>query len=187
MDSFLLALLLVFALSLGGRDQWLVAQWSDALGRSVPLLVVGMVCAGLSAALLAWLGEGFAVRLPPRAGQMLVAFALAIAGVELAWPVKRTEPREPTRSLGAIGIVLAARQVGDAGRFAVFALAAWAHLPATAALGGAIGGAGAIALGWSVGAANLARWPLVLLRRSLAAGLIVAALFIALTARYAAY
>jgi hypothetical protein len=186
-DSFLLALLLVFALSLGGRDQLLVAQWSDALGRSVPLLLVGAACTGASAALMAWLGEGFAARLAPRAGQMLVAFALALAGLELAWPVILKEPREPTRSLGAIAIVLAARQVGDAGRFAVFALAAWAHLPATAALGGAIGGAGAIALGWSIGAANLARWPLVLLRRSLAAGLIIAALFIGLTTRYAAY
>lgn len=185
MDSFLLALLLVFALALGGRDQWLVAQWSDALGRSVPLLVVGMACAALSAALMALLGEGFAARLPPRAAQMLVAFALAIAGFELAWPVKHKAPREPTRSLGAIAIVLAARQVGDAGRFAVFALAVWAHLPATAALGGAMGGAGAIALGWSLGAEGLARWPLPMLRRLLALALFVAALFIGLNARYA--
>jgi hypothetical protein len=112
-DTFLFALLLVFALSLGGRDQWLVAQWSDALGRSMPLLVLGMACAGLSAALMAWLGEGFAALLPPRAAQMLVAFALAIAGFELAWPVRhKPPPREPTRSLGAIAIVLLARQVG---------------------------------------------------------------------------
>jgi hypothetical protein len=184
-DSFLLALLLVFALALGARDQWLVAQWSDALGRSVPLLVVGMACAALSAALMALLGEGFAARLPTRAAQMLVSFALAIAAFELAWPVKHKAPREPTRSLGAIAIVLAARQVGDAGRFAVFALAVWAHLPATAALGGAMGGAGAIALGWAVGAEGLARWPLPMLRRMLALTLFVAALFIGLNARYA--
>lgn len=187
MDTFLFALLLVFALAMGGRDQWLVAQWSDALGRSIPLLVLGMACASLSAALMAWLGEGFAALLPPRAAQMLVAFALAVAGFELVWPVKPTAPREPTRSLGAIAIVLAARQVGDAARFGVFALAVWAHWPATAALGGAIGGAGAIALGWSLGAAGLARWPLLLLRRTLAAGLLVAALFTGLNARFAAF
>jgi putative Ca2+/H+ antiporter (TMEM165/GDT1 family) len=186
-DTFLFALLLVLALSLGGRDQWLVAQWSGALGRSMPLLVLGMACAGLSAALMAWLGEGFAALLPPRAAQMLVAFALAIAGFELVWPVKhKPPPREPTRSLGAIAIVLLARQVGDAARFGVFALAAWAHLPATAALGGAIGGAGAMAIGWSLGATKLARWPLLLLRQSLAAGLLMAALLIGLDARFGA-
>lgn len=185
MDTFLISLLLVFALALGGRDQWLVARWAEVLGRSVPLLLTGMACAALSAALMAWAGAEFAALLPRRAAQMLVAFALALAAFELAWPVKPPAPREPTRSLGAVAIVLAARQVGDAARFAVFALAAWASLPATAALGGALGGAGAIALGWSLGGDGLARLRLPILRRTLAACLIVAALFIGLNARYA--
>ena len=139
MDSFLFSLLLVFALALGGRDQWLVARWADALGRRVSLLLVGVAAASCTAALMAWAGAGFADRLPPRAAQMLVAFALAIAGAELAWPVRLKEPREPTRSLGAIALVLAGRQVGDAARFAVFAFAAHAHWPVTAAIGGALG------------------------------------------------
>lgn len=186
MDGFLLSLLLVFALALGGRDQWLVAHWADALGQRASLLAIGVISAGFAAALMAWVGAGFAAQLPARAAQMLVAFALAIAGFELAWPVKHAAPREPTRSLGAFAIVLAARQLGDAARFAVFAFAAWASLPATAALGGALGGAGAIALGWSLGGEGLARLPLAIIRRVLAAGLIVAALFIGLNARYAA-
>lgn len=186
MDSFLFSLLLVFALALGGRDQWLVARWADALGQSAALLAVGLVSAALTAALMAWAGAGFAAQLPPRAAQMLVAFALAIAGFELTWPAKIPEPREPTRSLGAIAIVLAARQMGDAARFAVFAFAAWASLPLTAALGGAVGGGAAIALGWSLGGDTLARLPLAIIRRVLAAGLIVAALFIGLNARYPA-
>lgn len=185
MDSFLLALLLVFALALGGRDQWLVAQWSDALGRSTALLALAALSAALTAALMAWLGESFAALLPPRAGRMLVAFALASAGIELLWPVRPAAPREPTRSLFAILLVLATRQVGDAARFAVFALAASAHWPAAAALGGALGGAGALALGWMRGAEGLSRWPLVWLRRALAAALLVAAVFIGLNARYA--
>jgi Ca2+/H+ antiporter, TMEM165/GDT1 family len=184
-DAFLLSLLLVFALALGGRDQWLVAQLSDALGQRASLLALGILSAALMAALMAWVGAGFAAQLPPRAAQMLVAFALAMAGFELAWPVKLAEPREPTRSLGAIAIVLAARQVGDAARFAVFALAAWANLPATAALGGALGGGAAITLGWSLGGAGLARLPLRPLRWLLAACLLVVALFIGLNARYA--
>lgn len=187
MDGFLLALLLTFALALGGRDQVLVAQWSDALGQRVSLLLVAILCAGLSAAAMAWLGSGFAALLPRRAGQMLVAFALFAAAIELAWPSKPQAPREPTRSLGAFGIVLLARQIGDGARFAVFALAAWAHWPAAAALGGAIGGGAAVALGWTLGAARLSHWPLRNLRRGLAACLIVAALFTGLNARFAAF
>jgi putative Ca2+/H+ antiporter (TMEM165/GDT1 family) len=186
-DGFLLALLLTFALALGGRDQGLVAQWSDALGQRAGLLVVALVCAGLSAGAMAWIGAGFAALLPRRAAQMLIAFALVAAALELAWPVKRLTPREPTRSLGAIAIVLLARQIGDAARFAVFALAAWALWPLAAGLGGAIGGGGAVALGWAVGAQGLARWPLRMVRLALAAGLIIAALFIGLNARFANY
>lgn len=186
MASFLFALLLVFVLALGGRDQWLVARLSDALGPSLPLLLTGMASAALLASVMAWVGAGFAAQLPPRAAQMLVAFALAIAAAELAWPVKSDAPQEPTRSLGAFAIVLAARQVGDAARFAVFALAAQAHLPVTAALGGAVGGAGAIALGWSVGSEGLGRLPLPIIRLVLAAVLLVAAIITGMGARFGA-
>ncbi len=135
---------------------------------------------------MAWVGAEFAAMLLARAAQMLVAFALAIAGFELAWPVKLKEPREPTRSLGAIAIVLVARQIGDGARFAIFAFAAQASLSATAALGGALGGGAAIAMGWSLGAAGLASLPLRTVRRVLAVCLILAAIFIGLNARYAA-
>lgn len=187
MDGFLLSLLLVFALALGGRDQWLVAQWSDALGKSAALLAAGVACAIASAAAMAWLGAEFAAMLPRRAAQMLVAFALAAAAFELGWPVRNKTPEEPTRSVGAIAIVLLARQIGDAARFVVFALAAWTALPVTAGLGGALGGAAAVTLGWSIGAQGLARWPLRPLRLAMAAGLVVAAIFIGLNARYTAY
>ncbi|MBI1402228.1 MAG: hypothetical protein GC147_03310 [Porphyrobacter sp.] len=186
MASFLLALLLVGVLSLGARDQWLVARWADGLGQRASLLLVAIAAAAFSAALMAWAGAGLAALLPPRAARMLVAAALAIAAFELGWPVRQTVPREPTRSLGAIFIVLAARQVGDAARFTVLALAAAAHLPAVAALGGAVGGAAALALGWALGASGLVRWPLRGLRRGLGLCLILAALFIGLNARYAA-
>jgi putative Ca2+/H+ antiporter (TMEM165/GDT1 family) len=182
-DGFLLSLLLVFVLALGGRDQWLIARWSDALGRGAGLLVVGLACAALTAAIAAWAGAALAAMLPYRAAQMLVAAALLLAAVELAWPVRAEPPREPTRSHGALAIVLLARQAGDGARFVVFALAAWAHLPFAAGLGGAMGGAAAMALGWSLGAGALARWPLPTLRRVLAVGLLVAALFIGIAAR----
>lgn len=184
MDGFLLALLLVAALASGGRDQWMVARWADSLGRSGQLLAVAMVCAGLSAALMAWVGAEFAALLPRRAAQMLVAFALAIAAFELALPVRFKQPQEPTRSLPALGIVLLARQIGDGARFAVFALAAWTVWPVTAGLGGALGGAAAVMLGWAAGGEALARWPLRALRLTLAVGLGIAALFVGIDARF---
>lgn len=186
MDGFLLSLLLVFAMASGGRDQWMVAHWADAFGRGWPLLSLAVLSACLSAAVMAWIGAGFAALLPPRAGQMLVAFALGMAAVELALPVRVKPPKEPTRSLPALLIVLLARQIGDGARFGIVALAAWTAAPVTAGLGGALGGAAAVAVGWSVGAETLARWPLGILRRVLAAGLLVAALFIGIDARFAA-
>lgn len=185
MDAFLIAALLVFVLALGGRDQMMVAQWADSLGQGSALLTVAVVSAVVSAAAMAFIGAEFAAQLPTRAAQMLVAFALVIAAAELAWPARFRTAREPTRSLGAIAIVLLARQIGDGARFAVFALAAWTTVPLTAGMGGALGGAAAVTLGWGTGAATLSRWPLRGLRIVLAAGLLVAGLFVGLNARYA--
>ena len=185
MDGFLLALLLVFALAMGGRDQLMVAHWASALGASAQLLAIAMLCAALSAGAMAWIGAEFAAMLPRRAGQMLVAFALAVAAVELALPVRIKPLHEPTRSIGALGAVLLARQLTDGARFAVFALAAWSLWPAMAGLGGALGGAAAVGLGWGAGAARLARLPLRGLRLGLAVCLGTAALFVGLGARFA--
>lgn len=187
MDGFLLSLLLVAALAAGGRDQWMVARWAGALGQSGQLLAVAVVSSCLAAAAMAWIGAEFASLLPRRAGQMLVAFALAMAAAELALPVRPKVPDEPTRSLGAILVVLLARQIGDAARFAVFALAAWTALPFTAGLGGALGGAVAVGLGWAAGPEALARLPLRMVRIALSVALALAALFIGLDARFAAF
>ena len=187
MDAFLLALLLVGALATGGRDQGLVALWGQRLGQSAQLLGVAVACACLTAAAMAWAGAEFAALLPRRASQMLVAFALVLAAAELALPVRLKAPREPTRSLAAIAIVLAARQIGDGARFAVFALAAWSTSPLAAGLGGALGGAAAVGLGWAMGPDALARWPLRSRRLALAVCLGVAALFIGLDAGCPAY
>ena len=179
-------MLLVAALAMGGRDQRMVALWADRLGRSGALLAAALGCACLSAAAMAWVGAEFASLLPRRAAQMLVAFALALAAGELLLPVRVTEASEPTRSLPVLAVMLLARQIGDGARFAVFALAAWSVWPLTAGLGGAIGGAAAVGIGWAAGAETLARWPLRALRIALAIGLAIAALFIGLNARFAA-
>ncbi|MFL0355697.1 hypothetical protein ACI5KX_04395 [Erythrobacter sp. GH1-10] len=185
MDSFLLTLLLTFTIALGGRDQLIVGQFSDAVGRSVPLLLVGMACAMASAAVMAWAGWSIAALLPSRAADMLVAIALAIAAFELGWEVRLKPMKEPTRSYVAIAVVLLARQISDAARFVIFAFAAQAVYPVTTIIGGALGGAAAIALGWFAGQAALETFPLRYLRFALALCSIVAALFIGLNARYA--
>jgi len=193
MDSFLFCLMLVALIALGGREQMLIAHLSDALAegagaevrRPVPLLVLGITCACATAAVMAYAGMTIASILPPRAAQMLVAFALAIAAFELAWPVRVRRAAEPTRSLGAIGLVLLWRQLGDAARFVVFAFAAEATYPLTAFVGGALGGAAAVLVGWSVGAAQLARFPLRYGRLVLGLALFLTAIFIGLNARYA--
>ena len=140
MDGFLLALLLVFALACGGRDQRMVAQWADTLGQSGQLLAVAVLSACVSAGVMAFVGAEFAALLPRKAAQMLVAFALA----------------------------------------------AWAAVPLTAGLGGALGGAAAVGLGWGAGSAALARLPLRAIRLALALCLGIAALFIGIDARFAA-
>ena len=93
--------------------------------------------------------------------------------------------KEPTRSYVAIAAVLFVRQLSDAARFVIFAFAAEAVYPAFTILGGALGGAAAIALGWFAGKDKLERFPLYSMRFGMGLCLIVAALFIGLNARYA--
>lgn len=185
MDGFLLSLLLVVALASGGRDQMMVAQWSEALGRSAGLLVVAALSAAITAAAMAWVGGDLVAIVNARAKQMMVAFALGMAALSLAWPVRLAAPREPTRSLPALFIVLVSRQIGDSARFGIFALALWTGAPVASGLGGALGGAAAVGLAWAVGAETLGRWPLRAVRLWLAGALLVAALFIGLDARFA--
>ena len=195
MDSFLFCLVLVAAIALGGREQMLVAQLSDRLSdrsgvlvrRPVPLLALGLVCCVISAGVMAYAGMTLADILPQRAAQMLVAFALAIAAFELAWPVRMKVVKEPTRAGVAIAAVILWRQLGDAARFTIFSFAAEATYPLTAFLGGALGGAAALIIGWWAGLEPLSRLPLRWIRLALGAVLFVGALFIGLDARFGAY
>lgn len=179
--AFLLALATAFAVSLGGRDQLLVARLSEKLGKGAGLLAVGALAATASAMLMAAAGLALALVLPGPAADMLVAIGFLLAAVELAWQRSARLPEEPTRSLFAAFVVLLARQVGDAARFCVFAFAAGGSAWLAGA-GGALGGTAALALGIALGG-ELSRWPLRALRLALAALLLIAALVIGLTTR----
>lgn len=183
MDTFLFSLLAVALLSTGGRDQLLVARLAATLGPNRALLALAMAVSTASAAAMAWAGASIAALLPGPAAQMLIAFALLAAAAELLWPVHFVRPREPTRSLGAVGLVLLVRQLVDAARFAVFALAAASVVAPLAGLGGALGGAVSLALAWTLGEELERLLPLAAIRRVLGLVSLVLAAWIALGAR----
>nr|WP_137677699.1 hypothetical protein [Parerythrobacter lutipelagi] len=182
MSAFLFALVAVVLTSLGSRDQLLVSRLSDRLGRHVGLLVAALVVSTATAGLMAWGGWTVSAMLPPAAKSMLVALALLLAAVELAWPNRRRALVEPTRSVGAMAIVLAGYQITDGARFLIFALAAALPATALAAAGGAIGGCLALAAAWSA-PEKIGRMPLRMLRLLLAGVLMVASIVIGLSAR----
>ncbi len=160
----------------------LVVQLAEHRRSGAPLLAAAIPAAIISASVMALAGSAVAAMLPTTAKQMLIAFALGAAAVELAWPERERALREPTRSLFALFAVLLTRQMGDAARFLVFAFAAAGGSQLFAALGGALGGASALAFALSL-KADLLRWPLVAIRRSLAVLIGIAAIYIAISAR----
>ncbi|MGN6499568.1 MAG: TMEM165/GDT1 family protein [Tsuneonella sp.] len=183
MASFLFAFVAVALVSLGSRDQLLIARLAEALGRGAGLLAAGLLAALLSAAGMAWGGDAISHLLPADAQAMLVSIALLLAAAELAWPNRERPPAEPTRSFAAVAIVLLARQLGDGARFLVFALAAATASPLLAGAGGALGGAAAVTLGWSLGGELERRVPLRAIRLGLSAVIAIVAVGIGLNAR----
>lgn len=183
MTSLLFAMVASFLTALGARDQLIVARLAGALGAGLGLLVVALASATATAFAAAWFGARLAQTMSSSAATMFVAIALLLAAVECAWPNRARPPREPTRSLGAIAIVLLARQLTDAARFLVAAFAVvFASWP-LAGLGGAIGGGAAVALGWTMGAELERRLPLRMLRLALATVLFFLAVMTGLSAR----
>ena len=183
MPTLLFALIAAVLASTGARDQRLVAAFAGKLGKASGLLVASWLIATLTAGAAAWAGSAMGALLPPAAKQMLAAIALVLAAAEMLWPRSDREPVEPTRSLGAFAIVLAARQIGDGPRFLIFAIAIAGNAPALAAIGGAIGSAAALTLGWALGADLTQRLPLKTLRVAIAALLLLAGVVIAILSR----
>lgn len=181
MSSFLFGFALVLLVSIGARDQLLVARLA---GRTGPgLLVAACVSATLSACIMAWGGDYIAAMLFPAAKHMLTAMALLVAAGELAWPIRDKVVAEPTHSIFAALLVLSARQIGDASRFLVFALAAATASPVLVAAGGSLGGIVAMALAWVTGPELERALPLRPIRIVLAFVTLSAAILLALGAR----
>ena len=183
MPSFFLALLAAAAATLGGREAVRVARLSAALGGAVGLLVAGWIACAAGCAIAARLGADLADQLAPEAKAMFVAIALLVSAVELAVLRPGRAPAEPTRSFGAILLVLGAGQLTAAAAFLVFALAGATGAPWLAGAGGALGSGAVLTVAWSMGGEWEARMPLGVVRFGVAGLLLAAALITGLTAR----
>jgi hypothetical protein len=114
---------------------------------------------------------------------MFVAVALAAGALE-AWFTKPPRaPAEPTRSLGAMALVLLAGQATDAARFFVLALAVATAEPGLAAAGGALGSGAVLTVAWALGGEWDARLPHRALRLAVSGLFLIAAVVVALSAR----
>lgn len=183
MPSFFLALLAAAAATLAGREGVRVARLSAALGARAGLLTACWLACAFGSGVAAWLGARIAAPLGPDAKAMLVAMALLLAAGELALLRLGRAPLEPTRSFGAIALVLGAAQLTSAAGFVVLALATVAPMPGLAALGGTMGAGAALTAAWSAGGEWETRLPLRALRWGIAALLLLAALATGLAAR----
>lgn len=174
MTGFLLAMIATFLAGFGGRDQVLVATFAERQGQRPALLLVALASAVMAAAAAIWLAAAFAPGLTAPVRRMLAVLALGLAALEMLLSRPRRRPDEPTQSLGAFGIVLLAQQLTDASRFLLFAISVASILPGAAGLGGALGGAAVVVVGWAGGRALL-DLPLLRIRRWLGGALLVLA------------
>lgn len=183
MTSLLFAMVASFLAALGARDQLTVAALRAALGPSPVLLAIGLASAAATAALAAWFGTVLGQDLSNDAARMFMAIVCMVSAIECAWPSRFRPPAEPTRSFGAVALVLFMRQLSDAARFLVVGFAAFFAAPQLAAIGGALGGGAAVVLGYALGGDLERRVPVRALRRTYAGVLFLAACILGLTAR----
>ncbi|WP_341712873.1 hypothetical protein [Erythrobacter sp.] len=183
MTSLLFAMVASFLAAAGARDQLMVAALRERLGASTALLLVALASAAGTAFAAAWFGGRLSAGMSQDASTMFVAIALLLAAFECGWPHRFRKPEEPTRSLGAIAIVLFARQLTDASRFLVAAFAVFFASPSLAGFGGALGGGAAVALGWAMGEDLERRLPLRRLRIVMAVALFLIACVVGASAR----
>ena len=183
MSAFFLALLACALAVVAGRDQLRTARLAAGLGPGPGLFAAIWASALLTSLVAAWLAQAVSPTLSSAARMMFVAMALALAGVEVLVLRPGKKPAEPTRSVGAIFLVLSATQLTDAARFLVLALAVATGDPWPAALGGAIGSGAALSVAALAGAEWERRVPLGVLRWTIAALLLLAAIITAISAR----
>ena len=148
MDLAIIVMLTCFAATMGSRAQALVIALEQGLRRSALLISAAVFAAAVATFAAAVLGAWFAAQLVGFARAALVGSALALAAIELIWPVRQIVIREPTWSLGAIILALLVKQLGEAPRWIAFAAAAMTSDPLKAGFGVWIGSSLALLVGW---------------------------------------
>ena len=181
MSAFYLTLLAVLVSGLGARDQLTVAGLAQSQGARPGIVVIAAFVALATAAFAGWAAYLLIPLMLPDARVFLCAVALAFAAGESLILTPRPPKGEPTRSLGALTIVLFAHQLTDAARFVIFGVAVAMNAPVPAAAGGAL--AGVVLLGWAWAAPDqiLHAW-LRPARRGLGVVLALVAAYIAMRA-----
>jgi hypothetical protein len=148
MAAFYLTFVAVLLSGIAARDQVTIAAITRAQGRRPGVLLTGLLCAAATSILAAYVASQVLATLPVPARPILAAIAIGLAGMEQLILSPARTPREPTHSLGALGVVLLAHQVTDAARFTVFGLAIGKGAPFAAGLGGGIAGLLLMAAAW---------------------------------------
>ena len=183
MRPFFFALVAAALTTLAGREAVRVARLSASLGRAPALLVAASLACLVASLVAARLGAAAAAGLAPEARTVLVGIALVLAAAEVLVLRPGHAPAEPTRSFGAVLLVLVAEQLTAAAAVLVFALAGASGAPWLAAAGGGAGSGAVLAAAWSMGARWEARMPLGPLRYAVAGLLLAAAVVMGLPAR----
>ena len=150
MTGFLLAFIGVLLAGTGARDQVLLAALVQSQGARPAVLMTGFAVSIAAAAFAGWAAALVAPTLNSDARLFLAALAVGFAGLEALLLHPPRQAVEPTHSVGALALVLAARQVTDAARFLVFGIALAVNAPLQAAAGGAAGGMVLTGCAWMV-------------------------------------
>lgn len=138
MDAALIAFAACLLTSFGGRAHLTIAMLAASLGRSGGLLFVAMATALLATVTMALAGASLSAQFAGEPRKWIIFGAVLLAAIELAIPVNQPAAKEPTRSFGAIGLALLAKQIADAPRLCVFASAAALARPDPAIAGGGL-------------------------------------------------
>ena len=172
--------LAVIALSAtaGGAAQQQLAQLSHALGRRYALLAVAAISAIASAALHGWVGQLLTHFLPDEWRATATAMVLILAAVRLMFASSVQQPAEPTYSLGAMTLVLFARQIAAPPGLVISAAVIGGMALFPAIIAGAAGSILAFAVAWRIPAMQAANSILSILRVACAALIVGCAIYI---------
>ncbi|RJY09919.1 hypothetical protein [Aurantiacibacter aquimixticola] len=178
MTGLFLSFLAIAAVLLAGREAVRVARFAAAGASTVALVAIATLVAIAASAAAAWLAGGLSAWLAPEHRTWLVAAALALAGLEVLLLRAPETPREPTRSLGALALVLFAGVLADASGLLLISLAILTEMPVPVAVGGGLAAGGVLGMAALAGA-DWEKLPRAVLRWTIGPLLLLAAPVIA--------